>query len=197
MNPSIFPINIMSTSTSASNSCSTFPSIFYAASKEYKKKTGQDLRIHPLAADFDNCDTPDAVLQLFQKQVHALDDARTSDQTLMKWLNPTVHVLYMLSATLGEGVGLVTLVFPVTISSPINVSFVAVSSSKGHIYRHCRPSRCNLFSDTVSRVSCDNESYRLPRVSKQLIQFLSIFLNVSKPSSPVSPSILAFHSPRT
>ncbi|KAH9956631.1 hypothetical protein BC827DRAFT_748423 [Russula dissimulans] len=85
---------------------STFQSIFDAASREYEKRTGRDLRTHPLAAEFDQCNSPDAVLDIFQKQTDALDQAGKSGQTLVKWLNPTVHLLYMLSATIAEVVGL-------------------------------------------------------------------------------------------
>jgi len=99
----------MSTSRNKNVSVSTFQSIFDAASKEYEKKTGGDLRTHPFAAEFDHCDSPDAVLDIFQKQADALDQAGNSDQTLVKWLNPTVHLLYMFSATIAEGVGLVSL----------------------------------------------------------------------------------------
>jgi hypothetical protein len=98
----------MSASSSATASFSTFASIFHAASREYKKKTGKDLRTHPLAVELDNCNSPDAVLELLQNQADALDDAGNSDQKLMRWLGPTVHILYMFSATLGEGVGLVS-----------------------------------------------------------------------------------------
>jgi hypothetical protein len=118
----VLPTSIMSASSSTTASYSTFRSIFHAASKEYKKKTGQDLRTHPLAVELHNCDSPDAVLELLQKQADALDDAGKSDQALMRWLDPTVHVLYMFSATLGEGIGLVSaseLDFPV--SSSMNV----------------------------------------------------------------------------
>jgi len=105
----ISPINIMSASRNKNVSVSNFQSIFDAAFKEYEKKTGRDLRNHPLAADFDHCDSPDAVLNMFQKQADALDQSGNSDQTLVKWLNPTVHLLYMFSATIAEGVSLVSL----------------------------------------------------------------------------------------
>jgi len=99
----------MSTSRKKTVSVSTFQSIFDAASNEYEKKTGRDLRNHPLAAEFDHCNSPDAVLDIFQKQADALDQAGKSDQTLVKWLNPTVHLLHMFSATIAVGVGLVSL----------------------------------------------------------------------------------------
>jgi hypothetical protein len=136
----------MSASSSTTASYSTFRSIFHAASREYKKKTGQDLRTHPLAVELDTCDSPNTVLELFQKQADALDDARKSDQALMRWLKPTVHILYMFSATLGEGIGLVSANeqdFPVL--SSMNILFVAFTTSEGHIYGHRRPSRGTFY----------------------------------------------------
>ncbi|KAI0295154.1 hypothetical protein B0F90DRAFT_1638316, partial [Multifurca ochricompacta] len=98
----------MSNTRNASNgvSSSTFLSVFDAASKEYKKKTGQDLHAHPFAAELNSCDSPDAVLGVFQKQADVLDGIRKGDEGLVKWLNPIVHILYLFSGTLGEGVGL-------------------------------------------------------------------------------------------
>jgi hypothetical protein len=103
--PPLFPINTMSTS----HVSPTFQPIFDAASKQYEKKIGQDLRTHPFAAQFDHCNSPDAVLDIFQKQADVFDQAGNSDKTLVKWLNPTVRLLYMLSVTIAEGVSLVSL----------------------------------------------------------------------------------------
>ncbi|KAI0253332.1 hypothetical protein BJV78DRAFT_1152997 [Lactifluus subvellereus] len=77
-------------------SISNFTSIFEAAAKEYKGLTKKDLQIHPFAAQFDRCDSPGAVLGIFQNQAQAFDQLRNGDERLMKWL----------SATLGEGIGL-------------------------------------------------------------------------------------------
>ena len=70
--------------------------------------TGQDLQTHPLAAKLGRCNNTDGVLDIFQKQADALDETAKRDQTLMKWLNPTVHVLYALSTTIGGGVSMVS-----------------------------------------------------------------------------------------
>ena len=104
-----FPINAMSTSRNKNLSISTFQSIFDAAVKEYQKKTRRDLRTHPLAAEFNHCNSPNAILDIFQKQADALDQAGKSNQTLVKWLSPTIHLLYTFSATIAEGAGLVSL----------------------------------------------------------------------------------------
>ena len=99
----------MSTTSHKAVPSSTFLSIFDAASIEYKKKTGQDLRTHPFVNKLDSCDCADAILAVFEKEVDALNQAQNSHQTLMKWLKPIVNVLFLFSATLGEGVGLVSL----------------------------------------------------------------------------------------
>ncbi len=87
---------------------SNFISIFEAASKEYKKLTGQDLNTHPFSVEFDICDSPDAVLSIFRKQAEILGETRKGDEKLIKWLDPMVHILFTFSAALGEGVGLVS-----------------------------------------------------------------------------------------
>jgi hypothetical protein len=79
------------------------------ALKAYEKRTKQDLLAHPLASQLQACDSPAAILAVLQQQVQGLDQSRNSDDRLTKWLDPTINVLYTLSATLGEGVGLVSL----------------------------------------------------------------------------------------
>jgi hypothetical protein len=86
---------------------SNFIPIFNAALDEYKRRTGQDLRTHTFAAAFDACNSPDTILNIFQRQAQAFDRFRKGDEKLMRWLTPTVNVLFTLSGTLGEGIGLV------------------------------------------------------------------------------------------
>ena len=81
--------------------------IFNNALKAYEKRTKNDLLSHPLAAQLQACDSPTAILALLHQQVQELNQSRKSDERLSRWLDPTVNVLYALSATLGEGVGLV------------------------------------------------------------------------------------------
>ncbi|KAI9462765.1 hypothetical protein BJY52DRAFT_1221813 [Lactarius psammicola] len=90
----------------ATSSTSNFISIFEAASKEYKKLTGQDLNTHPFSVEFDNCNSPDNVLSIFQKQAQVFDETHKGDERLIKWLDPIVHILFTFSAALGEGIGL-------------------------------------------------------------------------------------------
>jgi len=94
--------------TTASSS-SNFQLIFDNALKAYEKRTKKNLLAHPLAAQLQACDSPDAILSVLQKQVEDLNRSRNTDERWIKSLDPTVKVLFSFSATIGEGVGLVCL----------------------------------------------------------------------------------------
>ena len=81
--------------------------MFYASLKAYEKQTKKDLLAHPLAAQLQNCDSPVTILSVLQGQMQELEQSRSVDEKLTKWLNPTVHVLYAFSEALGEGLSLV------------------------------------------------------------------------------------------
>jgi hypothetical protein len=97
----------MSHTYATASSSSTFQPIFNNALKAYEKRTKKNLLAHPLVARLQACDSPSSILAVLQQQVQELDRSQSSDSRLTKWLDPTVNVLYALSATLGEGVGLV------------------------------------------------------------------------------------------
>ncbi len=80
-----------------------FKVIFEAALDAYKK-TKQSLESHALLTQLQTCDSPAAILDLLRGQVNP-----NADEGLKKWLNPTINVLYVFSATLGEGVGMVNI----------------------------------------------------------------------------------------
>ena len=92
----------------ASSSSPNFQLIFSAALKAYEKQTKRDLLAHPLASQLQTCDSIGSILAVLKGQVDDLDHARKSDERLTKWLNPTVNVLLAFSATLGEGISLVS-----------------------------------------------------------------------------------------
>ncbi|KAH9030408.1 hypothetical protein EDB85DRAFT_1432762 [Lactarius pseudohatsudake] len=102
--------------------------IFEKALREYKKKTGEDLTAHPLGTEIQGCDSPEAILTVLEGKADELNQSRSSDERLTKWLNPTVNIINALSATLGEGAGLV---FPPTkiIFSGIGILLVAAKST--------------------------------------------------------------------
>src|SRR6266404_1011181 len=94
---------VSSTATSSTN----FETIFRSALTAYKKQTKQDITSHPLLAQLQSCDSPSAILVVLRAQVQLIDTQK-SDDKLTKWLDPTVNVLYAFSATLGNGIGLVS-----------------------------------------------------------------------------------------
>ena len=92
----------------SSSSTPAFQKIFEKALKEYKKKTGKDLTTHPLAAEINGCASPEAIFSILERKATELNQSQSSDERLTKWLDPTVNILNALSATLGQGVGLVS-----------------------------------------------------------------------------------------
>jgi hypothetical protein len=91
---------------------SNFTSIFQNACIEYKKLTGHDLATHPFAKEFDRCNSPEGFLDVFREQTRALTRSRKDDEKILAWLNPIVNILCNFSATLGEGIGLVSISSP-------------------------------------------------------------------------------------
>jgi len=92
--------------TTPSESSSNIEGIFDAALKSYKEKTKKDLKNHDLFKQLETCDSPAAILAVFQAA--QFDPSRIGgDDRFKRWLVLTINVLYAFSETLGEGVGLV------------------------------------------------------------------------------------------
>jgi hypothetical protein len=139
----------MSKSTQAPPAhASNFAAIFQAAHDEYKTLTGHDLDTHPFAAELDCCNSPDTILNVLQNRAQALNRLRKGDEKLLEWLNPTVHVLFTFSATLGEGIGLVGS-FALSSSLCLNMCFSAILTREDDIYRYrCSPRGKSLLYST-------------------------------------------------
>ncbi|KAN0141641.1 hypothetical protein V8E53_000103 [Lactarius tabidus] len=114
----------MSTSQEGPSTPPNYQPILDQALKEYKRKTGKELTTHPLAEEIKGCSSPEAILAVLQGKANELNQSQSSDERLTKWLSPTVNVLSALSATLGQGVGMI---FPPTqiIFAGINILLVA------------------------------------------------------------------------
>jgi hypothetical protein len=84
-------------------------SILDVALNEYRKNTGNDLLSHPLAIELQHCDSVDGILAILQRQANTFEQSRDSNRGLMKWISPSVHILYSFSVALGDGVSLVRL----------------------------------------------------------------------------------------
>ena len=101
----------MSSAPNANSPQPNFKSLFDTALAKYAKRTGLDLRNHPLAADIDRCESPDSILAIFQAQSQAFDEFRNGDPKLIKWLRPVVNGLHAISTNtvLNAGASLVSL----------------------------------------------------------------------------------------
>ena len=75
----------------------------------YRKRTKNDLLLHPLTSQLQVCNSPADILAVLQQQVQGLDQSRNCNERWTKWLSPTVDVLYTFSETLGECIGGVSL----------------------------------------------------------------------------------------
>jgi len=106
--PPPIPMSASNQTVGPSTSIDNFSTIFNAASTEYHRVTGKCLDTHPFAAQLDACDSPKAVSDLLRTQAQAFNKFRKGDDKLMACLDPTVHILFTFSATLGEGIGLVS-----------------------------------------------------------------------------------------
>ena len=87
---------------------SRFEALFEEALREYEKQTGIPLAKHPLAEQFQSCQSVESVTSLLQEQTQALSDFRGTDK-IMKSLKSLVSVLSRVSAVaaLGHNIGLV------------------------------------------------------------------------------------------
>ena len=92
--------------SSSSSSSSNFQLLIDNALDTYKKRTRNDLRALPLAAQLQSCDSPTAIITLLQQQLEGVDQSQSTDERWTKWLDPTIHVLLTFSQTVGT-VGLV------------------------------------------------------------------------------------------
>ena len=87
----------MSSASNITSTPSNFETLIDVALVKYTKRTGQDIRKHPIASVFDECKSPESIFAVFQEQSRAFDEFRNGDPKLVKWLTPIVDVLYNIS----------------------------------------------------------------------------------------------------
>ena len=105
-----YPLAILMSASNptAGPSTDNFTAIFNAALIEYQTIAGKPLDTHPYAAQLDTCQNPEAISNLLRTQAQAFNKFRKGDEKLMAWLDPTIHILFTFSDTLGEGINLVS-----------------------------------------------------------------------------------------
>jgi hypothetical protein len=139
----------------SSSSSSNFQSVLNAAIDAYEKKTKSKLLTHPLAAQLQSCNSPTAILSVLQDLIQQFDRRRSSDERLTNWLKPTVNVLYALSSTLGQGVGLVSLNSLVSWNLCPDCHSSGILTRQRGILRHRRPSFSEYHPRSLS-ASCND-----------------------------------------
>jgi hypothetical protein len=145
--PSTYKVYRLSNNTMAStpitaSTSSNFEAIINGALTKYASQTGHDLRNHPLASEIDRCDSAESILVIFQEQAKAFHEFRNDDPKLIKYLQPVVSGLYILSASPALSTS-VSLVSPSNFFCYLTV-FSMVSSCR------CFPQRRQFFPGSVS-----------------------------------------------
>ena len=92
----------------SSATSSSFQTILAAALDNYSSQTGIDLTKHASAEQFQNCHSPDDVLQLLLEREFAFTDYRNKYHKFIDSLRPVVQVVHAISSILGEAAGLVS-----------------------------------------------------------------------------------------
>ena len=136
-------------------STSNFTAIFNAAEAEYQKITRKQLDTHPLASKLDTCHSPEDISNLLQNQAQAFSKFHEGSEKLMRWLEPTVNILFAFSDTLGEGIALVgSLIHSVWVFS--DTLFLAILPRENDLYWYrCSSRGRSLRNILLSSISSD------------------------------------------
>jgi len=132
-----------------------FTAIFEVAASEYQRVTGKPVDTHPFATRLDKCDSPQSFSNVLRTQAQALSALRRGDDKpeLMAWLDPIVHILFTFSATLGEGIGIVSHIIPPVLPFFNVTRLSAILTRQNNLDRYRRSSHCrSLFPSTLSRI---------------------------------------------
>jgi hypothetical protein len=143
------PMSTANQTAGPSRSDDNFTAIFQAALSEYETVTGKQLRTHPFATQLGACDSPQAVSSVLRTQAQAFSKFREGDGRLMDaWIRPSTF-FFTFSATLGEGIGLVSICIR-SMSLYSNIRVLAIFSRENYIHRDRCPSR----GRSLPQVSC-------------------------------------------
>src|SRR6266566_5321156 len=95
-------------STEQATSSFSHAQLIVDALTDYSKETGIDLSKYPIAAAFEQSNSPEAILQLFRQRERAFKEYRDGNRRLINCLSPAVKVLQAFSGILGGVVSLVS-----------------------------------------------------------------------------------------
>ncbi|KAN0111248.1 hypothetical protein V8E52_008728 [Russula decolorans] len=170
----------MSSASNTTSASFNFEAFFNAALTEYTKRTGKDLRNHPLASKIDGCDNPESILDIFQEQALAFEKFRKGDTKLFKWLRPVVDVLHAISTneTISD---IASHVFPPTkaVFSAIDILISNCQTAKD--VRESYDALVNIFEcveNFLRRLSIYNEIPPTPAITEMVIKIMAEIINV-------------------
>ena len=109
----------------------TFTTVFRAAETEYQKITGERLNTSPLAAKLDSCHSPKDIFDLLRTQAQAFSKFHEGDEKLIRWLKPTVNILFTYSDTLAIRLVYSVWVFANILFSPAKTIFTGIRLFSG------------------------------------------------------------------
>jgi hypothetical protein len=121
---------------------SNFQVSFGSALSDYKKRTREDLLLHPLASKLQTCDSPDLIFSVIEEQTRPRDQSQSGNErsTQLQWLRLAVDVLYPLSRSINESAGLVTIYVYSFKNCAFTVHFLGVIACESHFCWHwCLP----------------------------------------------------------
>ena len=95
------------TTPTTSSSSSQLHATFEASLKEYEKKTKKSLLTHPLMTQLQACNSPTDILAILRSQAAEFEQTMSTDNRLIRWIEPIVNVLFASSSVIGASVGLV------------------------------------------------------------------------------------------
>jgi hypothetical protein len=93
---------------SAKRSADKFTPLFKAALNEHQQITRKRLDSYPFATQLATCNSLEAVSTVLRTQAQAFGRFYQGDDHSVTWLYPTIEAVLRLSATLVEGIGLVS-----------------------------------------------------------------------------------------
>jgi hypothetical protein len=91
----------------SSKALSNFQLVLNSALEAYAKKPISKDLARSLTTKIESCNSPDDIIIVLNDLIRQIDRRRSRDKRLTNWLGPTVKVLHVFSAALGE-VGLVS-----------------------------------------------------------------------------------------
>jgi hypothetical protein len=156
--------------------------LFNAALQEYENQTGTKLVEHPLARQFETCDSVDSITAILQDQAQKFHEFRGDDGKLMKSLKSSIDTLYPLSINTILAAGLVHPKSPIGFLIS-NRHSTAIPTCESNIRWHRHPTCCMSPSSISSAYFVTSKSCRRSKTLVLVMMHSLICFHLSRTSS--------------